>query len=130
MRLASSPHRFFFVLLGSFLASTAGLGQEKLPPNAKIVRVEAAPSAIDLKPPFAYSQLVLTGQLDNGDRVDVTRLAQITKSAQVKVTPNGLVRPVTDGSGELRCSIEGKTVVVPVKVSGQKEQYDPSFVRD
>src|SRR5204863_9490778 len=122
--------RFLCSLLVAGFALMPTQAQEKLPPNAKLVRVEAAPASIELKTPFAYSQLVLTGQLDNGDRVDVTRLAQISKPVQVKVTPNGLVRPAAEGGGELRCSIEGKTVIVPVKVSGQKDQYDPSFVRD
>jgi len=41
-----------------------------------------------------------------------------------------LVRPKADGDGALTISAGGQTVTVPVKVTGQKEKYQPSFVRD
>src|SRR2546423_7887961 len=88
--------------------------QEKLPPGTRVVKLEARPAAITFKEPFAYSQLVLTGTLDNGDRIDVTRLAQIDKPASiVKITATGLVRPVADGSGEIKCTLAGQTVALP-----------------
>src|SRR5580765_416045 len=105
--------------------------QEKLPPGTRVVKLEARPAAIALKEPFEYSQLVLTGTLDTGDRIDVTRMAQIDKPANVvKITPAGLVRPVADGSGEIKCTVACQTVAVPVKVSAQKEKYQVSYVRD
>jgi hypothetical protein len=59
-------------------------------------------------------------------------MAQIAPPAGnlVSVTPGGLVRPLADGSGELACAVGGQTVKVPVKVSGQKEAPQVSFVRD
>jgi len=112
--------------------TTAGArAQEKLPPGTKVVKVEAQPAAVALKGPFDYVQLLLVGQLDNGDRIDVTRMATVASPANlVRLTPAGQVRPVADGAGELKCAVDGQSVTVPLKVSGQKEPPQVNFVRD
>jgi hypothetical protein len=117
----------FALLLGAMSTASA---QDKLPPGAKLVKLEVAPAAVELKTPFEYRQLLLTGVLDNGDRVDVTRLAKITGPAVVKITERGLVRPVADGKGELTYAFDGKSGVIPIKISGQTAPYEVSFVRD
>src|SRR5438067_1627110 len=100
----------------------AGAAEEKLPPNMKLVRMAATPAAIALKNPFEYSQIIVTGQLSTGERIDVTRMAELAGSAGcVQVSPHGLVRPVADGDGELRFALAGQTVALAVKVTGQKE---------
>jgi hypothetical protein len=104
--------------------------QEKLPAGAKVVKIDSHPAKIDLRTPYAYSQLLLTAELDNGDRLDVTRMATIEKPATVKVSAEGQVRPVADGEGVLKISLAGQSTSVPVKVSGQKQPYEVSFVRD
>lgn len=116
----------------SFLLGNSSIlwAQEKLPPGAKLVRIESHPARIELKTPFAYSQVLLSGTLDNGDRIDVTRLAQAQAPTFIKISPNGQVRPVNDGDGELKFTLEGQTVTLPVQVSGQKDKYPVSFVRD
>src|SRR5262249_23632468 len=89
--------------------------REKLPPGSKLLRIEARPTPIALKNPYEYSQLILTGQLDSGDKIDVTRMAQLQAPANlVKVSPTGIVRPVADGQGSLKCSIAGQMVEVPI----------------
>jgi hypothetical protein len=40
------------------------------------------------------------------------------------------VRPTSDGGGELKYTVAGLAGSIPVKVSGQKEKYEASFVRD
>ncbi len=129
-------------LIGSSLGASVALvlamalacpvrAQEKLPPGAKLVRLEAFPKAITLKTPYAYSQLVLTGRLSTGEQLDVTRMAQVTRPANlVQIAPTGLVRPVADGSGQLKATLAGQTLTIPVTVSGQKSPYEVSFVRD
>jgi hypothetical protein len=104
---------------------------EKLPPNAKVLRLEAHPTQITLKTPYEYTQLLLTAHLATGDRVDVTRLAAVEKPASlVKVSATGVVRPLADGSGQLKFTLAGQALAVPVTVSGQKAPYEVSFVRD
>jgi hypothetical protein len=104
---------------------------ETLPTGSKIVRLEAQPATIALKHPYEYRQVLLTGQLDTGDKIDVTRMAQVQKAGNlVNIAAGGLVRPAADGSGELRFIVQGQTATVQVKVSGQKDKYPVSFVRD
>ena len=122
-------------LLSALLLPAPAFAQDKLPPNAKVVKLEVTPAAIELKTPFEYRQLLVTGILDNGDRVDLTRLAQFTPPAVVKVSERGQVRPVKDGKGELKVIFEspGTTVPglsLPIVVSGQDAPYDVSFTRD
>src|SRR5436309_873184 len=108
-------------ILCVFAFSTVVSAQEKLPPGAKLVKLEVAPASIELKTPFEYRQLLVTGVLDNGDRVDLTRLAEYKSALVAGVnSASGQVRPRADGEGVLRIDFAGKEVKVPVKVSGQK----------
>src|SRR5262245_48564166 len=84
----------------------AAAAQEKLPPGAKVVRLEARPAAVHLKQPFDYAQLLVSARLETGELIDATRLAQLDRpAALVKVSPAGLVRPAADGQGEIRASL-------------------------
>jgi hypothetical protein len=119
------------VMAAALFSPAARAQQEQLPAGLKVVKVEAQPAAVTLKGPFDYVQLLLTGQLDTGERIDVTRAAKIDAPANlVRLAPTGLVRPAGDGAGELKCTVAGQSVTVPVKVSGQKEPPQVSFVRD
>jgi hypothetical protein len=131
-RFANGLWWFGVVTLGVVLTAAMPAGaEEKLPDGMKLVKLEAHPATITLTYPFAYNQLLLTGQLDSGERVDVTRIAQLEQpNPLVKVSPTGLIRPQADGTGELRFRVADQTVTVPVKISGQKDKYTVSFVRD
>src|SRR4051794_15915043 len=83
-------------------AARADAPAETLPPGARLVRIEATPAAVALKNPFDYRQLVLTGVLASGEKVDVTRQAKLEQpSPLVKLSPTGLVRPAADGTARL-----------------------------
>lgn len=112
------------------LAASAG-AQETLPPGTKLVRIEARPVKIALTNPFEYSQLLLTGVLDSGDKVDVTRMAKLDAAAAlVQLSPTRLVRPKADGRGELKFSLAGQSVAIPVEVSGQTAKFEVGFIHD
>jgi hypothetical protein len=97
---------------------------EKLPPGARVARLEVQPSRIDLKNPYAYTQLLVTAQLASGERIDVTRMVQIDRPNNLlRISPTGLVRPLADGQGSLSIRLEGQTTTASVSVSGQKEKY-------
>src|SRR5262249_53261918 len=67
----------------------------------------------------------------SGERIDVTRMARLENPIPlVNVSATGLVRPQADGAGELKFTLAGQAVAVPVQVSGQKEKYTVSFVPD
>jgi hypothetical protein len=113
------------------LTGVAGAATEKLPAGARLARLEAQPARISLTNPFAYAQLVLTGQLASGERIDVTRMAAREAPAKlITISPTGVVRPTADGSGSLTVRLDGQVLSVPVEVTGQKAKYDVSFVRD
>jgi hypothetical protein len=120
------------VLTFALWAATANAEPaEALPPRARIVKLEAYPQHLELKTPFEYSQLLLTAHLAGGEQIDVTRLAKIEAPEQlVRVNATGVVRPVADGNGVLKISLQGQTLEMPVAVQGQKENYKVSFVRD
>src|SRR5438105_573111 len=97
------------------LATAAGAATEKLPPGAKIAKLEARPAKITLGSPFEYSQLVLTGVLATGEQVDVTRMVTFTAGKAVRVSPTGLVRPVADGSDSISVALDGQKLTLPVQ---------------
>src|SRR5262249_1848252 len=120
-----------FALAATFAFVAPARAQEQLPPGAKLARIEAQPASVSLGTPYEYAQLVLTGVLDNGDRVDVTRMVTFEAPAKVvKLSATGQVRPVADGDGEIKATLAGKSVSVPVKVAHLKDKHEVSFVRD
>jgi hypothetical protein len=129
-RLARRASWCSVIALLALVVPASGAEQEKLPPNAKVIRLEAHPASIALKTRFEYTQVLVTAQLESGDKIDVTRLAQIEAPAFVEVSPAGQVRPKADGGGELKYKLGEQQVVVPIKINGQKEEYEVSFVKD
>ncbi|MBI2827171.1 MAG: DUF1553 domain-containing protein [Planctomycetia bacterium] len=104
---------------------------EKLPEGMQVVGLAAIPATIELKHRYDYAQLLVTGVLATGERIDVTRMAAVeAPAALLAISPNRLVRPAGDGTGALAVSLAGQTLSVPVKVTGQKDDYPISFVRD
>src|SRR4051812_47900976 len=83
---------------------------EKLPTGLKVVSIEAKPAAIELKHKFDYRQLLISGKLQSGETVDLTRMAKVVEEAPaVTVSADGLVRAKADGAGKLKFSFEGKS---------------------
>src|ERR1700687_821160 len=113
-RLARRASWCSVIALLALAVPAVGAEQEKLPPNAKVIRIEAQPASIALTTRFEYTQILVTAQLESGDKIDVTRLAQFEAPAFVEVSPAGQVRPKADGSGELKCKFGDQQVVVPV----------------
>jgi hypothetical protein len=116
--------------LAALVCAVPLYGAEALPQGATLVKVEVHPASIALANRFQYSQLLLEGTLSTGEHLDITRMAQIEKPACVSISPTGLVRPIGDGSGTLKATIAGQSVAIPVRVTGQKEKYAVSFIRD
>ncbi len=120
------------ILLALVLGVVAqGMADEQLPAGAQIVAVEVAPAEITLDNEYAYTQVLLTAELANGDRVDVTRLAQASVTDDLaSVSDTGIARPKADGQGSITFTISDKSITVPLAVSGQEAAYPVSFVRD
>jgi len=123
--------RRFLPLIAILILPGLAAAQEKLPDGAKVAKIEARPAAIKLAGPFAYSQILVTATLDTGERVDVTRMAKLELVKQLaSFSPNGLVRPITDGEGTIFVSFAGQKIEIPLSVSGAKAETPVSFVKD
>src|SRR5262249_7331696 len=86
------------------------LPSESLPPNATIAQLTVQPSSITLNDSGDYVQLLVNGQLESGESVDVTRLVKAeSPDAVVKVAASGLVLPQGDGQGQIKLTLDGKT---------------------
>ncbi|QDU61490.1 translocation protein TolB [Planctomycetes bacterium Pan216] len=105
--------------------------REQLPPGTEIVALQVEPATIELDGPFAYVQLVATGQLPSGEMIDVTRVATTKPSADlIGVTSSGFVSSNKDGQGYLNVALGKHSVSVPVRVSNVAAGYQAEFVRD
>ncbi len=127
----------FTIALGLAILALVGLAvpalaaKEELPEGAKIVSLEANPAQVELNGKYAYAQMIVTASLASGDRLDVTRMATANVANDLaSISPTGVVRPKTDGDGQITFELAGQSLVVPLKVAGQASAYHVSFVRD
>jgi hypothetical protein len=118
-------------LLAASFGEQSADGQETLPAGLKIVAIEAYPPKIELRNRFDYRQVLITGKVETGETVDLTRLAKLAAPAKnVAVTPMGVVRPIADGEEQLSYTYESHSVSIPVAVSDSKSNPPVSFLRD
>jgi WD40 repeat protein/mono/diheme cytochrome c family protein len=104
---------------------------ETLPKGAKLVALKVEPASVKLTNRFAYSQVLVSGQLESGDLIDVTRMVEIKNpDGVVEVNRAGLVRPVTDGQGTLVLALAGLKAEVSLAVSGINDRAKVDFVHD
>lgn len=106
------------------------LSAESLPEGSQLTKLEVFPQEVGIENRYRYRQLLVTGVLDSGDKIDVTRMVQAEAPDAVAVSKHGVVRPRTDGSGEIRLTLAGQSVAVPFKVSGYGDKPAMSFIRD
>ena len=93
--------------------------------------VDVSPSSIQLVGPES-SQQMLVSVSENGLVRDATQTARYESlSPQVIVVDaQGRVRPVADGSGEIRVSLGSSNRVIPVQVSGCANPRPISFAQE
>ncbi len=110
---------------------TPRVESEALPAGMQIASLSAQPESIELFGPGSYVQLLVQAKLTSGDTVDVTRLVTSKRSANlVEVSASGLVQPVADGQGTLTLAAQGKSVTVPLAISGMQTAMHADFVRE
>ncbi len=107
---------------------------ESLPKDAKVVSLEAEPKSIALGRWTDSAQVIITARLANGEALDVTRLAKLELSGFSKsaasVSAAGVVLPKANGSVTVKATLAGKSVSVPVKVTGIGKELVTDFIRD
>src|SRR5947199_276095 len=89
-------------LMALCLSALQARGAETLPEGLKVVALESRPASVELKHKFDYRQLLVSGKLETGETVDLTRMVQLAQAAKaVSVSPAGVVRPAAAGSEQL-----------------------------
>ena len=105
--------------------------EETLPSGTTVASIEVIPPQIHLLGNIGYTQMLITGILNTGDRVDLTRMAKFQIAGNVAtVSPQGRVRTVADGQGALAIEVAGQKATIPVTVTGIAAHSPVSFVRD
>jgi Protein of unknown function (DUF1553)/Protein of unknown function (DUF1549) len=118
-------------ICGFLIALADESATENLSDGLKVVGIEAQPAAVELKHKFDYRQLLITGKLETGETVDLTRMARATQpGGAVTISTDGLVRAKENGTDSITFSYGDKSVSVPVTVSGTQSPHTLSFVRD
>lgn len=111
--------------------SEEGHETETLPEGTRLVRLEVEPREVKLAGKFAYAQLLVTGTLDTGDKVDVTRMVEHAAAPDVaEVSRSGLLTPKADGQARVTFRLGDRSVDLPVSVSGMAEPVRVDYVRD
>ena len=96
-----------------------------------VVSIHADPPTLNLAGPDARYTLLVSGQRADGSRIDLTRTAWIDNRSGtvVRVTGN-IVRAVGDGETRLTIEAAGRTIVVPVRVTGFNVRREYHFEND
>ena len=55
----------------------------RFPTGLEIQSVTAWPARVELRHPWDAAQILITGQLDSGQQIDLTRTAQLTSDASI-----------------------------------------------
>lgn len=103
--------------------------EEKLPSGVAVVRLQVHPQQVELRGPFAYSQLIVTATLSNGETFDATRLAQYDLPSGLSIDA-GLLRAQQDAQGIITIRLGGQSIQLPVRATKVKEDVPVSFVTD
>ena len=113
------------------LGSATELGFPMGVEPGKLIAIEALPKVIEWDQPFDSVQLLITGVLESGQTVDVTRSATLVQELEfLEIDDHRRIRPKKNGQGELEFEISGNAVRIPVRVSGLNAEYRVSFVQD
>jgi hypothetical protein len=112
-------------------AALADEPRETLPAGVVVKGLEVFPTRVEISRLHAYAQALVTARLENGETLDVTRIAtaEVAGSAAA-VSPHGVITALGDGSAEVRFRLGDHVVALPVVISGQKEPFVASFVGD
>lgn len=107
------------------------VGEEALPTGTQLTALEVTPQSVELHGQYDYVQLLVTGILNSGDRVDVTRMVSFSTSTDAaNVSPLGRVTYHTAGQSEVNISLGDQSIKVAVKTIESDTQEPLSFIQD
>ena len=104
---------------------------ETLPAGDKLDVHRSAASQHHARQTVRHRSVLVTGRLESGNVVDVTRLAKVDVSQDVvDISPNGLARGKSNGQAELTFSLEDKTAFAIINVAGIEPDFEVDLIRD
>ncbi|HIL24960.1 MAG TPA: DUF1549 domain-containing protein, partial [Verrucomicrobia bacterium] len=104
---------------------------ESLPKGAKVASLSIEPATISLSGASDYTQVLVTAQLSDGTRADVTRIAKLTLTGAVATAnARGQVTPAKDGAGQFIAELGGQKVSAKLTVNGIGTKRQIDYVRD
>ncbi len=99
-------------------------------PGDKLSALEGAPPLVKIDHLYDTAQFVVSGRLQSGDTIDVTRMVDVKVSTDVvSVSPRGLVRAKRDGLAEVVFLLDGKTAKATVEVTGTGGDFPADDIR-
>src|SRR5262245_11730619 len=132
-------HSFFALAAYGFLA-TASFAQDYskkpitsdqvvLPPPAEVTALSVAPATVSLKGLDDSVQLVITGQLKNGQAQDFSGDVQYTVAnpALARVTSAGRIMPIANGATEVVATYGDKSVKIALKTEAMDVNLPINF---
>jgi hypothetical protein len=102
------------------LAVTASAGE---PPTS----LDVLPARVRLRGPDAAQRLVVIGTFADGAKRDVTAQVKLEPASCVRVDERGLLRPVSDGEGEVLVKLGAVETRVTVEVKDAQTERRVSF---
>src|SRR5580704_11187133 len=119
------------------LASTALVGEVVLaadprPPSPAIVKLRVDPDRLHLAGPGCRFSFLVSGETARGEVVDLTREAAYLSRdpALAEIGPDGVAQSVADGQTQIEVKAAGKTLAIPVQVSGSRQPRSLHFEND
>ena len=119
-------------LLSMALAGGVAFAVDARPAAPPIVRVRVEPDCLRLAGPGCRFSLLVSGETARGEIVDLTReAAYVSRNPGLaEIGPDGVARSVADGQTEISVTASGKTLTIPVRVSGSHEPRSLHFEND
>lgn len=104
---------------------------ETLPENARLTAIQVIPAEVHLTQRFQYAQLLVMGQLESGEQVDVTRMVSTTGTGEVAaVDKRGKLTAIKSGDAVIEFKLAGIKATLPVKCDNIEAPLKVDYVHD
>jgi hypothetical protein len=122
----------FLMLASMAFAGDAALAVDAAPTSPPIVKVHVDPDRLSLEGAGCRFSLLVTGQTNRGEVVDLTRAAAYASRdlGLVEIGSDGVAQSVADGQTQIEVTAAGKTLTIPVQVSGSHQPRSLHFEND
>ncbi len=119
--------KYLLAFLAGFVLANGVLAAEPA-----VVEVRADPPQLALRGPEAVFQMLVHGKTSAGRQVDLTHRAhyRILDAQVARVSASGVVQAAKDGRTQLEILVAGRTILIPVSVTGTRAARTFHFEND